>query len=53
MLFYVPPLLPLIGKNSETNSFEVNGSEITDPVPQLTDIDNLRMPIKFMANFPN
>lgn len=50
MLFYVPPLLPLMGKNSQTNSFEINQSSSPIEIPQLSDLDNLRIPIRFMAN---
>lgn len=48
-LFYVPPLLPIIGKN-KNGIYDVEGADEPGDIPQLSDIDKARIPIKFMAN---
>jgi nitrate reductase beta subunit len=49
MLFYVPPLLPLLG-SQKSGSYEVYNSAESEVVPQLTSFENLRVPMRFIAN---
>lgn len=49
MLFYVPPLGPLIG-NQDSGSFELNDAGVSSPLPELSNLENLRIPIKYMAS---
>ena len=48
MLFYVPPLLPVIG-NVHDNTFNLN-TESDDLEPMLFKLEESRIPIKYMAN---
>ena len=48
MLFYVPPLLPVIG-NVQDNTFNLN-TESDDLEPMLFKLEESRIPIKYMAN---
>lgn len=48
MLFYVPPLLPIIGK--QRNGIYDQQGDLNDTKPQMSDIDRARIPIKYMAS---
>jgi nitrate reductase beta subunit len=49
MLFYVPPLLPVLGvvKDGRYDIAEKGG---TDPIPLLTSLEQARLPIAYMAS---
>jgi nitrate reductase beta subunit len=49
MLFYVPPLLPVIGQVKD-GLYDIPESGGTDPVPLLTTLEEARLPLAYMAN---
>ena len=49
MLFYVPPLLPLLG-NQKNGIYEIFNSGMKEQFPQFTDFEQFRIPLKFIAN---
>ncbi len=48
MLFYVPPLLPIIGK--KRNGVYDQEMDLQQTIPQMSDIDKARIPIQYMAS---
>jgi nitrate reductase beta subunit len=49
MLFYVPPLLPVLGLVRD-GRYDVPGSTEDSPVPLLTSLDKARIPMAYMAS---
>ncbi|OLS23177.1 MAG: Respiratory nitrate reductase 1 beta chain [Candidatus Heimdallarchaeota archaeon LC_2] len=49
MLFYVPPLLPIIGRN-DNGVYNVADAEDEGTNPHFSVLEKARLPIKFMAN---
>ncbi|HEX9029494.1 MAG TPA: nitrate reductase subunit beta [Anaerolineales bacterium] len=49
MLFYVPPLLPVLAKVKD-GSYEVTGMEGASLEPLLGSLERARMPVKYMAS---
>jgi len=49
MLFYVPPLLPVIGRVKD-GLYDIPENGGTDPVPLLTTLEQARLPLAYMAN---
>jgi nitrate reductase beta subunit len=49
MLFYVPPLLPVLARTKE-GRYDIPGSQSTDPVPLLTTVEQARLPLGYMAS---
>jgi nitrate reductase beta subunit len=49
MLFYVPPLLPVLGRVKD-GLYDIPQSGGTDPVPLLTTLEQARLPLGYMAN---
>jgi nitrate reductase beta subunit len=48
MLFYVPPLLPVLAKASE-GRYEVAGATAEEPAPAFSCLEQARVPIRYMA----
>ncbi|MEI8106098.1 MAG: nitrate reductase subunit beta [Actinomycetes bacterium] len=49
MLFYVPPMLPVLSAMSK-EGYDVEGTGSAGPMPQFTTQERARVPIKFMAS---
>ena len=49
MLYYVPPLLPVIAA-LKREGYEIEGSGETGQMPQLSQLDRARIPIRYMAS---
>ena len=49
MLFYVPPLLPVLGK-TQGETYDINETEYDKLAPMLSTLEQARVPIKFMAS---
>lgn len=49
MLFYVPPLLPVIGKTND-NKYDVMGADSKGLAPMMTALEHARIPLRFMAS---
>jgi nitrate reductase beta subunit len=53
MLFYVPPMLPVIAK-VENGRYEVDGANsngsASSPLPSFSNVDQARAPLRYMAN---
>ncbi|OLS27119.1 MAG: Respiratory nitrate reductase 1 beta chain [Candidatus Heimdallarchaeota archaeon LC_3] len=50
MLFYVPPLLPVIGKIKDGETYNVEGSGIDGHTPLMSSLENSRVPIEYMGS---
>ncbi|MFQ5979288.1 MAG: nitrate reductase subunit beta [Candidatus Heimdallarchaeota archaeon] len=49
MLFYVPPLLPVLGKLKD-GKYEVSDFSEKSKMPVMSSLENARIPIRYMAN---
>ncbi len=49
MLFYVPPLLPVLATIKD-NIYDLDGVDSENLTPLLTNLDKLRLPLKYMAS---
>jgi nitrate reductase / nitrite oxidoreductase, beta subunit len=49
MLFYVPPLLPVLGTVKD-GLYDIPGSTDADPVPLLASLEQARLPLAYMAS---
>jgi nitrate reductase beta subunit len=48
MLFYVPPLLPVLARVKD-GRYDIPGSDETDPLPLLTSLEQARLPLAYLA----
>ncbi|MCC6315035.1 MAG: nitrate reductase subunit beta [Thermomicrobiales bacterium] len=50
MLFYVPPMLPVLARVTREGRYEVAGAADNSLAPLLSSLDKARVPIRYMAN---
>ncbi|MBI6546778.1 MAG: nitrate reductase subunit beta [Cyanobacteria bacterium NC_groundwater_1444_Ag_S-0.65um_54_12] len=50
MLFYVPPLLPVLAGINKEGNYEVAGTADGNPWPQLAALEQARVPLRYLAS---